>query len=168
MQKVGIFYGSSEGNTEGVAKKIQKELGVDNVQIFDVAKADVSELDGFQNLMFGVSTLSIGELQDDFEDFFPKLKSADLNGKTVALFGCGDQYSYPDSFMDAIGIVYLALKEKGCKLIGKTSTDGYDYEESVAEIDGEFVGLAIDEDNESNLTDERVKNWVEQIKGELA
>ncbi|MFV0390510.1 MAG: flavodoxin [Paludibacteraceae bacterium] len=167
MQKVGIFYGSSEGNTEGVAKKIQKELGVDNVQIFDVAKADASELDGFQNLMFGVSTLSIGELQDDFEDFFPKLKSADLTGKTIALFGCGDQYSYPDSFMDAIGIVYLALKDKGCKLIGKTSTEGYDYDESVAEIDGEFVGLAIDEDNESNLTDERVKNWVEQIKNEL-
>ena len=33
-------------------------------------------------------------------------------------------------------------------------------------IDGKFCGLAIDEDNESELTDQRLQAWVQQINAE--
>jgi flavodoxin I len=48
------------------------------------------------------------------------------------------------------------------------SNDGYDFTESKAVKNSNFVGLTIDEDNQSDLTDERVKIWVAQIKKEFA
>ncbi len=59
------------------------------------------------------------------------------------------------------------IEGKGCQLVGKVSTDGYEYDESRAEVDGQFVGLPLDEENQSNLTDERIKHWVEQLKNEF-
>ena len=44
---------------------------------------------------------------------------------------------------------------------------GYDFEGSAAVEDGYFVGLVLDEENQSNLTPQRIKQWVEQIKGKL-
>ena len=95
------------------------------------------------------------------------MKSADLNGKTVALFGCGDSSSYSDTFCDAVGKIYDTIKGKGCTLVGKVSTDGYTYDSSEAVVDGQFVGLVIDNDNESNLTDQRISLWVEELKKEI-
>ena len=149
MQKIGIFYGSSTGNSEAAAQQLQKEFGAEVATIYDVSSAKGSEL------------------EYDFEDFLPEIKSANLKDKKVAIFGLGDQESYPDSFVDSIGITYEAIKDKGCQLVGKVSTDGYDYDESRGEVDGEFLGLPLDEDNQGDLTNERIKNWVEQLKGEF-
>lgn len=167
MQKIGIFYGSSTGNSEAAAQQMQKEFGADIATIYDVSSAKGSDLEEYSNIVFGCSTLEIGELEYDFEDFLPELKSANLKDKKVAIFGLGDQESYPDSFVDSIGITYEVLKEKGCQLVGKFSTDGYDYDESRAEVDGQFLGLPLDEENQGDLTNERIKNWVEQLKGEF-
>ena len=167
MQKVGIFYGSDTGNTEAAAQQIQEELGADNAAIFNVANAKGSDLEQFSNLIFGASTMGIGDLQYDFEDFLPEIELADLNGKKVAIFGLGDQYSYPDSFVDAIGDIYEKLEGKGCQVIGHVPTDGYDYDESRGEIDGEFVGLPLDEENQGDLTNERIKKWVDRLKKEF-
>ncbi len=164
MQKIGIFYGSSTGNTESAAKKIQKELGEANAQLFDASTATGKDLDQFTNVIFGTSTWGIGDLQDDFDKFIPQIKTAGLNGKTIALFGCGDQESYSDTFVDGMGAVWEIISLKGCKIIGQTSTEGYTYYFSRAEVDGELVGLALDEDNQGNLTDTRIKEWVERIK----
>ncbi len=167
MQNVGIFYGSDTGNTEDVAKLLQKEFGADKVQIFDVANAKAADMAQFTNLIFGSSTWGEGDMQEDFEDFIPEIKSANMEGKKVAIFGCGDQEAYADSFVDAIGLIYEALDGKGCEVVGKVSTDSYEYDESQAEIDGQFVGLPLDEDNESNLTADRIKKWVAQLKKEF-
>ncbi len=167
MQNVGIFYGSDTGNTEDVAKLLQKEFGADKVQIFDVANAKAADMAQFTNLIFGSSTWGEGDMQEDFEDFIPEIKSANMEGKKVAIFGCGDQEAYADSFVDAIGLIYEALDGKGCEVVGKVSTDSYEYDESQAEIDGQFVGLPLDEDNESNLTGDRIKEWVAQLKKEF-
>jgi flavodoxin I len=91
------------------------------------------------------------------------LKSADLNGKTVALFCCGDSYIYSDTFCSAMREIYDAIKDKGCNIIGSISTDGYEATDSNAVIDGKFVGLAIDDDNEEDKTDERINSWVQLI-----
>ncbi len=167
MQNVGIFYGSDTGNTEDAAKLLQQEFGADKVQIFDVANAKAADMVQFTNLIFGSSTWGEGDMQEDFEDFIPKIKSANMEGKKVAIFGCGDQEAYADSFVDAIGLIYEALDENGCEVVGKVSTESYEYDESQAEIGGQFVGLPLDDDNESNLTGNRIKKWVGQLKKEF-
>ena len=167
MQKIGIFYGSSTGNSEAAAQQIQKEFGAEVATVYDVSSAKGSDLEEYSNIIFGCSTLEIGELEYDFEDFLPEIKSADLKGKKIAIFGLGDQESYPDSFVDSIGITYEAIEDKGCELVGKVPTDGYDYDESRGEVDGQFLGLPLDEDCQGDLTNERIKKWVEQLKGEF-
>ena len=49
MDKIGLFYGSDSGNTQKVEEKIAQKL--QNVEIFDVAKANKEELKGFKNLI---------------------------------------------------------------------------------------------------------------------
>lgn len=164
MKIIGIFYGSSSGNTEGVAKQIQAEFGADNAQVFDVDKATKDDLEKFDNLIFGTSTWGFGELQDDFDGFMKQIEAANLSGKTVALFGCGDQESYSDTFVDGMGLVWQSLQGKGCNIVGQTSTEGYSYSNSQSDVEGKFVGLAIDENNQSDQTADRVKAWVEVLK----
>ncbi|MDR0733409.1 MAG: flavodoxin [Dysgonamonadaceae bacterium] len=166
MSKIGIFYGSSGGNTKHVAKNIAKKLGVGDGDVHDVAKAGASDLTQYDALLFGSSTWGLGDLQDDWGDFIQTVDNADLSGKKVALFGCGDSQSYPDTFCNAVGTIYHAVKDKAA-VVGFTETDGYSFDESEAVADGRFVGLIIDEDNESNLTDERIDRWVAQLKKAL-
>ncbi len=163
MPRIGIYYGSTTGNTQEVAEEIAKKLSVDKADLHDVAKAN-ADYAAYDVVLFGSPTLGFGDLQDDWEDYIGKVKGADLNGKTVALFGCGDSSSYSDTFGDAIGKIYQTIKGKGCKLVGQVSTDGYTYDDSEAVVDGKFVGLLIDNDNESDLTDERIENWIEELK----
>ena len=167
MQKIGIFYGSSTGNTENAAKQMQLLFDKDSAQIFDVANAKASDIEQFTNIIFGSSTWGIGDLQDDFEEFMTEINAANLEGKKIAIYGFGDQDTYTDSFVDAIGQIYKAVKNKGCEIVGKISTDTYEYDESMAEVDGQFVGLPLDEDNQANLTDDRINSWVEQLKVEF-
>lgn len=164
MSKTAIFYGSSTGNTESVAKQLSEKLGADT---FDVSESPADKLGEYDNLIFGTSTWGIGDLQDDWESFISEVEGADLNGKTVALFGLGDSGSYSDSFVDGIGKIYEVIKDKGCKIVGAVDTDSYEHEASEAIVDGKFVGLAIDEENQSDLTDDRVSNWAEQIKADF-
>jgi len=164
MNKTAILFGSTTGNTENVAKIIAAKL---NADIFNIADKPVDKIAEYQNLILGTSTWGLGDLQDDWDSFISKLKNADLSGKVCAIFGLGDSASYADSFVDGIGTIYHAIENKGCKIVGFVETTGYDYEASTAEINGKFVGLPLDEDNESNLTIERIDKWVEQLKVEL-
>lgn len=166
MKKIGIFYGSDSGNTQTVCEKIADKLGKENVELIDVAKASKDQLLGFDNLILASSTYGSGDLQTDWEDFIGSLEEGDFSGKTVALVGLGDQDTYSDTFCDAL--YHLYEKAKGGKLIGQTSTDGYTFDDSKA-VDGDrFVGLAIDEDNQDDLTEERIDSWVNQIKSNFA
>ena len=165
MKDTAVLYGSTTGNTEIVAKIIAKEL---DAAIFDVTSQPVSEIHKYQNFVLGTSTLGIGDLQDDWDVFLPAFAKADLKGKTIALFGLGDADIYPDSFVDGMGIIYEAIKNKGCTIVGQVDTDCYEFDASNAVVDGKFVGLPLDEDNQSDLTDERIKAWIEQIKAEFS
>ncbi len=164
MEKVAIFFGSSTGNTEAVANQIATMLDAD---VLNVADNPADKLETYENLIFGTSTWGLGDLQDDWEDFVTILKSTDLDGKVVAFFGLGDSDSYADNFTDGMGILYKAVKDKGCKMIGAVDTEGYEFDNSESVVDGKFVGLALDEDNQGNLTTERIKQWVESIKADF-
>lgn len=163
MEKIGIFYGSSTENSETVANKLEKAFGSDNVDVYNVCVATSADIEKYSNLIFGCSTWGIGDLQDDFVDFINEIDNANLDSKKVAIFGTGDQCSFPDSFVDSIGIIYEVLEKKACKVIGYVSTDGYDFTESKAVRDNRFVGLPIDEDNDPDKTDSRIKTWTDSL-----
>jgi flavodoxin I len=167
MQKIGLFFGTQTGKTESIAEMIRDEFEDGVIDLHDMSSVDVSDFDGYTKLIIASPTWDIGELQSDWEGFFPEFDTMDFTGKTIAYFGTGDQLGYADNFMDAVGILETKITALGGKTIGYWSTDGYDFSESKAVRNGKFVGLAIDEDNQSDLTEERVKIWVAQIKKEF-
>ncbi len=168
MKKIGIFYGSTTGTTDGVAHQIADKLGVANADVHDVSKINADLVNSYEALILGTSTWGDGELQDDWYDGVKVLKGANLSDKVIALFGCGDSDSYADTFCDGMGLIFEEIKDCGAKFIGQVDESGYTYGSSVSVVDGQFVGLAIDEVNESNLTEERVAAWTEVLKADLA
>lgn len=164
MKKTGIFYGSTTGNTESVAEKIADALGIGKEDVHNVADTRPNAVQPYEMLLLGCSTWGVGEMQDDWNDFLFKLKDMDLKGKTVAIFGCGDAASFGSSFCDAIGLIYKELQHTDCSFTGSVDPSEYSFDGSEALIDGKFVGLPIDENNESDKTDERVKAWTEELK----
>lgn len=167
MKKTGIFYGSTNGDTENVAQKIATRLGIGKEDIHNVANTQPNAVEPYEVLLLGCSTWGVGEMQDDWNDFLFKLKDLDLKGKTVALFGCGDSVSFGGSFCDALGVIYKELQRTGCTFTGEVAPSGYNFDNSEAMIDGKFVGLPIDEMNEQDKTDERINNWTEELKKTL-
>ncbi len=165
MSKIGLFFGTQTGNTQTLAKDIQKALGGDSVvTLHDVADAEASDLESYDTLIIGCPTWNIGEMQSDWEGLYEELDSVDFNGKTVAYFGPGDQIGYADNFQDAMGILEEKISSIGGKTVGHWPIDGYDFTESKAVKNGTFVGLPLDEDNQPDLTDQRIKAWVAQLK----
>ena len=162
--KTLVIYGSTTGTTEEVAQKIAEKLNAEAVNVADVTEDQIAEAD---NLVLGSSTWGAGELQDEWYDGIDKLKSADLKGKTIAIFGVGDSASYSDTFCGSMAGLYDAVKDSGAKIVGAVSTDGYTFDDSESVVNGKFVGLALDEENESDKTDERIDNWVKAISPEL-
>ena len=164
MNKIGVFYGSTTGTTEDLARRIAEKLDVSSEHVFDVSKLTEALVNEYDVLVLGSSTWGAGELQDDWYDGVKVLKKCDLSHKYVALFGCGDS----DSYADAIGILYEDLKDTRCKFCGSVDTAGYTFDASIAVVDGKFAGLPLDEVNEDNLTDERISAWAEQVKQEIS
>jgi len=161
---VGIFFGSSTGHAEEVASKIAQNLGVD-ADVINVAEADAAKISSYDKLICGSSTWGSGDLQDDWDSF--DFSALEVSGKTVALFGLGDSDGYGDTYCDALGKLYFAFKDKGAKIVGATSTDGYTFDSSEAVVDGKFAGLAIDE-SQDDQTDDRIASWCDAIRSEFA
>jgi flavodoxin I len=169
MTKIGLFYGSTTGKTETAAEMIQAEFGgEDVVTLHEIVDVENSDFEKYEYIIIGCPTWDIGELQADWQGYYDELDEIDFSGKKVAYFGTGDQIGYAENFQDAMGILEEKISELGGTTVGYWSTDGYEHEESKAEKDGKFVGLALDEDNQSELTDTRIKQWVEQLKREFA
>ncbi len=166
MANIGLFYATDTGNTRKVAKMI-KRLFDGEVDLFNVKKATAEDLQRYDALILGTPTLGDGELPETLEEFLPVLESVDFSTKTVALFGLGDQAGYPDEFVDALGILYRKLKKLGAAPIGSWPVDEYDFVKSKAVVEDEFVGLVIDQDNQAELTEERIEEWVDLVKPAL-
>ena len=164
MKKTVVVYGSSTGTCEAIAEKIGAKLGAEVLNVQDLT-ADIVAAN--ENLILGTSTWGAGELQDDWYDGLKVLQSADLKGKVVALFGCGDCESYGDTFVGGIGELYDGIKDSGARFVGSVSTDGYTFDDSAAVVDGQFVGLPLDDVNEDNMTDGRIEAWIAQISPNL-
>ena len=164
MNATIVVFGSSTGTCEAIAEKIAQKLGCEAIDVQNLT-ADV--VNNNQNLILGTSTWGAGELQDDWYDGLKVLQGADLSGKTIALFGCGDCESYSDTFVGGMGELYDGIKSSGARFVGAVSIDGYTFDDSAAVVDGAFVGLALDDVNEDDKTDDRIDAWVAQISPEL-
>lgn len=157
MSKTIVVYGSSTGTCESIAQTIASKLGAEVIAVSDLTAEQLAEAD---NILLGSSTWGAGELQDDWYDGIEIVKKTDLSGKKVAVFGCGDSASYSDTFCSAMKELYDAAQEAGATLVGAVSTDGYEFDDSDAVVDGHFVGLALDDVNEDGKTEERIDAWI--------
>ena len=162
--KAKIIYGSDTGNTEVIAEDLVKLLG--EHEVLTVDELEESDWEGNELYILGIPTWYDGELQSDWEDYLDDFQKIDFTGKTVAVFGLGDQVGYAEWFCDGVGILADIVEKNGGKVIGNWPTDGYEFESSkaVMNTNNTFYGLCIDEDNQPELTQERLKKWVEQLK----
>lgn len=170
---IGLFYGSTTCYTEMAAEKIQAQLNElfdeQVVDIHNIQDVSLSNTANYDILIFGISTWDFGELQEDWESHWEEVPSLDLAGKTVALFGLGDQIGYTDWFQDALGMLHDAISTSGCRIIGFWPNQGYEFAESKGLTpDGtHFVGLSLDDENQFDKTDDRIHDWCMQLIEEL-
>jgi flavodoxin I len=169
VSKIGLFFGSDEGNTERVAYRIQQRLGEAVVDVYDIADVTQLTFADYDRIILGIPTWDFGQIQSDWEEFWDDIAAVDFSGKTVALFGLGDQFGYGDYFLDAMGMLHDVIVASGPEIIGHWPTEGYEFDASKAEISGagKFVGLALDEDQQEQLSSDRLNRWCQQIHAEF-
>ena len=172
MAKAGLIFGSNTGVTEKIAQKIADAVNAvvpGAVEVHDLSSVGIEKLNDYDKLIIGCPTWNIGELQDDWKEGYEKLDGVDLSGKKIAVFGPGDQVGYTDNFQDALGILGTKFLERGGELCCFTDAeDGtFEFNASAGVWDGFFLGLALDEDNQADQTDDRVKAWVPMVVKEL-
>lgn len=164
--KIGLFYGSTTCYTEMAAEKIRGIIGEDLVDIHNVKETPLSLMADYDLLLLGISTWDFGEIQEDWNEIWDDLATTPVKGKVVALFGLGDQEGYGEWFLDAMGLLHDELKTVGAEFVGYwPNDDSYEFEASKAltEDQSQFVGLALDEDSQYELSDDRIAAWVEQV-----
>jgi len=167
MKKTAIIYSFNTVKTGKIAELIKETFGEDTIDMVNAEDIDSDKFLEYDNLILGVPTWFDGELPNYWDEFIPDLEELDLSGKNIALFGLGDQKKYSENFVDGIGIMASIVEDCGAKIIGFTSSEGYNFESSKAFKDGQFYGLAIDYENQGSKNKERVKAWVDTLKKEF-
>src|SRR4030042_1134452 len=153
MKKIGIFYSFNTTKTGQAVKMLVEALGRENLELINAETVNEEQILSFDNMIFGVPTWFDGELPNYWDEFVPAIEDMDLKGKLIAIFGNGNQRDYGENFVDGIGILGKLLEERGARLVGETSIDGYEFEASKALRNNTFMGLAIDQDTQPKLTD---------------
>jgi len=179
--QVGLFFATTTGHTEEVADAIKAQLGEAVSAPIDISDAGADALGGYDALIVGAPTWNTGaDVQrsgTEWDEVVGTVSGMSLAGKKVAVFGCGDSVSYSDYFCDAIEEVYTAFKEAGADMVGHWPTSSYEFECSKSVVGGEplssdeadkMLGLAIDEENQADLTEDRVAEWSAQLKQEMS
>lgn len=167
MAQIGVVFGSHFGRNDaaGAAKEaaeyIAGKLGADIVNAKELEK---DFLESHEKLIFVASTHKKGELQEDFQNKLDVVAQADLSGKTLALVGLGGTQNHSDTFCD--GLVEFLPHIRGAKLVGAYDDGGYDFKQSLAKINGKFVGLVLDVKADANWQG-RTDKWLDSVKGEF-
>ncbi len=170
MSRIGLFYGSKRGDTADAAEKIKEafdKVEQDLVDVYNVKKVDLSRMQEYDKLILGSSTWEEGSLQMHWMRAISQMDALDLSGKQVAVFGLGNQSEFPTTFQTAMGTLATRARAQGAELVGRWPIDGYEFDETPAVEDGWFVGLALDNTNQYELTEDRIKTWVKQLTREF-
>jgi len=172
MARIGLFFGTDTGKTRKVAKMIKKQFDDSTMaKPLNINRVTADDLMAYDFLILGTPTLGEGLLpglsaeceNESWEEFLPTLEDLDFSGKTVAIFGLGDQEGYSNEFVDAMMEIYDAFDEKGAKIVGAWPTDGYEFDHSESVVEDMFVGLALDLDNQADMTEQRLAGWLKLI-----
>ena len=158
MKTIGLLYSKKTVQTAELGQRIAEAWG-EGIEYVDIETARLADITKHSSLILGTPTYFNGELPYAWSEMLPELE---------AVFGTGDQVHAPMSFADGVGLLAEYFEALGAQIVGKTSTVGYSYEQSLAERDGAFLGLVIDWVNQPELTDSRLSAWLEQLHNELA
>jgi len=166
-EAVGLFFATQTGNTETVAGIIAEKASVEAVDVNDIR---VEDLAGYDGLIVGCPTWNTGA--DEYrsgtawDDMLDDIKSTDLAGKTVAVFGCGNSQEYDYHFCDGMEELHETFAAAGAKMVGYVDAIDYKHMESKSMRGDQFLGLPLDVDNEEDMTEIRIVWWIKQLKGE--
>lgn len=172
MKKTLLLYWAPGGNVETTAKAIVKQIGTDKVELCSVASFEPAHLKQFDNLIFGIATIGADVWYDanadnKWNDFFKSLSGTRFTGKKIAIFGLGNQLLYPENFVDSLSYLKEEIVKLDGKLIGAWPTKGYQFTNSLGVEKDMFLGLAIDEDFQPELTSSRISAWIELLQPEM-
>ena len=167
--KAALFYGTTTGNTGDIADKVKAGWDAGDLELFDVADTSIAGVADYDLLIFAIPTWDYGEVQEDWLEIWDEVDNLDLKGKQAAFIGLGDQFGYPEWFVDAMGMLHDKVVAQGAEVVGHWSVEGYEFEESKALTADKkhFIGLALDEDWQREDSDQRISDWLDQVKLEL-
>lgn len=171
MKRVVLLFWGKGGNVERAAEKVYAMFDKDQIDMIDVASFDVSTIANYDLVILGGSTIG-AEIWTDVKDdnewsrFFVAVEKVDLKGKYAAFFGLGDQVLYPDHYVDALGVFKEEMEMTKATIIGEWPIEGYRFTDSDGYDGKMFFGLALDEDRQPELTEERARKWTDILKKE--
>ena len=166
-KKTAIIYSFNTQKSKKIAEKIIETFGKDKIEAINAEELTTEVFEKYDNFILSAPTWFDGELPNYWDEFVPDLEDMDLNNKTFAVFGLGDQKGYPENYCDAIGILVEILEACGASIVGKIPVEGYTYESSRAQRGDQFLGLPLDQENQARLTRQRIDNWIKQLKKEM-
>lgn len=170
MNKTALLYSPQGGNVNRVTIKLGEVIGNKKVEIIPVREVVKGDLIKYNQIIFVGSTVGADHwnnetVVDEWQEFFAKTDEISFEDKKVAIVGLGNSVLYPEHFADGMAHLYKTLTEKKAKISGFVDANDYTFTDSEAVNDeGLFCGLPIDEDNEEELTTERLEKWISILK----
>lgn len=165
MKKVLLVFWPKKGNVDAVADKIIALAANFEITKISIDMITTDELNSFDNWIVGGSTVGSHTWEDADDsnlwlEFFKMLDEVDFSHKTIAFYGLGDQILYPHHFVNELGIFQEEFDERNARIIGQWPTEGYNFSDSDGMKDGNFFGLALDEDHQQERTSDRIEKWL--------
>lgn len=170
MSKTAIIFSPKGGSVNRVAIKLGALIGNDKVDILHVLEADKVDINNYSQMILAGSTVGADHwsnetIVDEWQEFFTKIADLSFEDKKVAIVGLGNSVLYPEHFADGMAHLYKEVANKNAKIFGSVDAEDYTFEDSEALNDkGFFCGLALDEDNEEELTEERLEKWISRLR----
>ena len=169
---VGIYFATTTGKTEDIAERIAGLLGGVETPKDMSDVDDLSELCAHDAIICGIPTWNTGADSERsgtaWDTILDEIGGLNLSGKKVAIFGLGDSSTYTENYCDAMEELHRYFKKAGATMVGYVSSGDYTFDESKSVIGESFCGLPLDEDSESDMTDDRISQWANQLKSEIS
>ncbi len=169
---VGIYFATTTGKTEDIAERIAGLLGRTEPPKDMSDVDDLNELCAHDAIICGIPTWNTGADSERsgtaWDTILDEIGDLNLSGKKVAIFGLGDSSTYTENYCDAMEELHRYFKQAGATMVGYVSSSEYTFDESKSIIGESFCGLPLDEDSESDMTDDRISQWANQLKSEIA
>ncbi len=168
---IGIYFATTTGKTEDIAERLHGLLSGANPPKDLSDLEDLTEFSSLDGIICGIPTWNTGADSERsgtvWDSMLEDIGALNLNGKKVAIFGLGDSSTYTENFCDAMEELHSYFKKAGATMVGYVDKSSYTFDESKSVVGEKFCGLAIDEDSESDMTDDRLSKWCNQLKDEI-